>query len=278
MASANVQTSYDSHDCSPTSSANESRKKFGEIMDECELTWEHIQETHNRLASHKNDKPPVGTDKSNATIKILRHKERRLQAQLDILKNQDVEVISKDFRNVEAFLWDSIKQNVSQLQNALGIVKEQRVEVADDIIREKKMLEEQKAIQESLERKIKVLYKQEDEQQKSSILTELQAKKKEAAKDHLTVMNQLGKFLSDHFPAPNHTDSEDEESGWQTQYCSLQHIIEALMNRLFESPHDCYVKILPTYWAPYIQLLLRSNIIQRHPDNCNLIRLVAFHT
>lgn len=54
-------------------------------------------------------------------------------------------------------------------------------------------------------------------------------------------------------------------------------VLQTLMNKLFESPHDCYIKILPTHWPPYIQLLLRSNIVQRHPDNCDLIRLVAFH-
>ena len=62
-----------------------------------------------------------------------------------------------------------------------------------------------------------------------------------------------------------------------TPYSVFLFFKQTLMNRLFESPHDCYMKLLPTYWPPYIQLLLRSNIIQRHPDNCELIKLVAFH-
>lgn len=275
MASAHMQSFQ-----SPTSSAGKDsrQERRREIMDECEVTWENIQKTHHRLASRKKDRPPVGTDKSNATLKILQHKEKRLQAQLELRKNQDIEVVSKDPQFVETLLWNDIKKNISHLQQALGVVKEQRVEVAGDIATARKYLEEQKAIQRSLEEKIQAFQLDEDdEQQHTSVLSELHTKKKEASKYHLTVMNQLGKFLSDHFPAPI-DDSEDDRPRHQRQYCSLQHIIETLMNRLFESPHDCYVKILPTYWQPYIQLLLRSNIIQRHPDNCDLIRLVAFHT
>ncbi|CAB3983206.1 centromere K [Paramuricea clavata] len=226
MASTHVQSFQ-----SPTSSAGirDSRQETRrEIMDECEVTWENIQKTHHRLASRKKERPPVGTDESNATLKILQHKEKRLQAQLDLRKNQDIEVVSKDPQFVETLLWNDMKKNISHLQQALGIVKEQRVEVAGDIATARKYLEEQKAIQRSLEEKIQAFQLEDDEQQHTSVLAELQSKKKEASKYHLTVMNQLGKFLSDHFPAPNDDsdDSEDNRPRRQRQYCSLQHIIE----------------------------------------------------
>ena len=269
-----------SSDGKPTSSTDigeDPREKLRqEMIEECEEIWRDIQDTHHRLASHKDDNPPVGIDNSNARLKILQYKEKKLQAQVEYIKNRDPEVVSKDLLFVEARLLSDLKKNTAQLQQTLKILKEQRAEVAGDIAWKRKLLEEQKAIRNSLEEKLQTLDLQEnDEQEENSVLAKLEAKKKEANQYHMTVMNQLGKFLSTHFPTPNNDSEEGLEQG--RQYWSLQQIIEALMNRLFESPHDPYIKILPVHWPPYIELLLRSNIILRHPENCDLIKLVAFH-
>ena len=46
---------------------------------------------------------------------------------------------------------------------------------------------------------------------------------------------------------------------------------------MYEKPHDPYIQLKPYHWLPYIELLLRCGIAQRHPTECNLIRLVAFN-
>ncbi|ELK31204.1 Centromere protein K [Myotis davidii] len=52
---------------------------------------------------------------------------------------------------------------------------------------------------------------------------------------------------------------------------------EILLNRLFDVPHDPYVKISDSFWPPYIELLLRNGIALRHPEDPSQIRLEAFH-
>ena len=275
MASRNIKSSDDKTTSSTDIGEDPREMLRKEMMEECEQIWRDIQDTHHRLASHKEDDPPVGIDNSNARLKILQHKQKKLQAQIEYIKNRDPEVVSKDLQFVEARLLSDMKKNTAQLQQTLKILKEQRAEIAGDIAWKRKLLEKQKAIQKSLEEKLQALDLQENDEQENSVLAELEAKKKEANQYHMTVMNQLGKFLATHFPTPN--DDSEEGLGQERRYWSLQRIIEALMNRLFESPHDPYIKILPVHWPPYIELLLRSNIILRHPENCDLIKLVAFH-
>ena len=275
MASRNIKSSDDKTTSSTDIGEDPREMLRKEMMEECEQIWRDIQDTHHRLASHKEDDPPVGIDNSNARLKILQYKQKKLQAQIEYIKNRDPEVVSKDLQFVEARLLSDMKKNTAQLQQTLKILKEQRAEIAGDIAWKRKLLEEQKAIQKSLEEKLQALDLQENDEQENSFLAELEAKKKEANQYHMTVMNQLGKFLATHFPTPN--DDSEEGLGQERRYWSLQRIIEALMNRLFESPHDPYIKILPVHWPPYIELLLRSNIILRHPENCGLIKLVAFH-
>lgn len=50
-----------------------------------------------------------------------------------------------------------------------------------------------------------------------------------------------------------------------------------LMNMSYSRPHDPYLRLTDVHWPPYIELLLRCGIAQRHPQDCNLIRLVAFN-
>lgn len=266
---------------SPTTSAEETQEStVREIKNECEITWDRIQETHHRLTTRVENSREVGVDNDNAMLKILQHKERRLKAELEILKSQDIEVVSKHPKFIEALLRDNLKKSIEQLKETLIIVKGQRQEVAGEIQRETKSLAEQKEIQRALQEKIQNHQEHDVVQSQNSVLKDLQTRKKQANKHHLEVMKQLGTFLFQHFPQPK---SDDVKSGQTNsakrsdQYCSLKHLTEVLINRLFESPHDPYIKLLPTYWPPYIELLLRYGVIQRHPNDCNLIRVVAYH-
>lgn len=60
-------------------------------------------------------------------------------------------------------------------------------------------------------------------------------------------------------------------------YVSLQRLTEDLMNMLYIKPNNPYIRIEQIHWPPYIELLLRCGVALRHPQDCNLIRLVAFN-
>jgi len=49
------------------------------------------------------------------------------------------------------------------------------------------------------------------------------------------------------------------------------------MNKSLKTPNDPYIDIDDKLWPPYIEMLLRSGIILRHPTIVHRIRLTAFH-
>lgn len=92
-------------------------------------------------------------------------------------------------------------------------------------------------------------------------------------------MITLGEFLEDHFPLPDGSVKKKKKSIQEStaQLITLHEILETLINRLFDVPHDPYVKISDSFWPPYIELLLRNGIALRHPEDPTQIRLEAFH-
>ena len=54
-------------------------------------------------------------------------------------------------------------------------------------------------------------------------------------------------------------------------------VFQDLMNSSYEKPHDPYIQLQTNHWPPYVELLLRCGIAQRHKEDCNLLRLVPFH-
>uniref|UniRef100_A0A8C7AIW0 Centromere protein K n=1 Tax=Neovison vison TaxID=452646 RepID=A0A8C7AIW0_NEOVI len=91
----------------------------------------------------------------------------------------------------------------------------------------------------------------------------------------------LGEFLEDHFPLPDrNVKKKKKKKNIQestVQLITLHEMLEILLNRLFDVPHDPYVKISDSFWPPYVELLLRNGIALRHPEDPTRIRLEAFH-
>jgi len=54
-------------------------------------------------------------------------------------------------------------------------------------------------------------------------------------------------------------------------------VVQSLINKSLETPNDPYINIDDALWPPYVEMLLRSGIIVRHPTNLYRIRLTAFH-
>uniref|UniRef100_A0A2R8PEU4 Centromere protein K n=1 Tax=Callithrix jacchus TaxID=9483 RepID=A0A2R8PEU4_CALJA len=89
----------------------------------------------------------------------------------------------------------------------------------------------------------------------------------------------LGEFLEDHFPLPDGSVKNKKKNIQEStvQLITLHEMLEILINRLFDVPHDPYVKIIDSFWPPYVELLLRNGIALRHPEDPTRIRLEAFH-
>lgn len=49
-----------------------------------------------------------------------------------------------------------------------------------------------------------------------------------------------------------------------------------LLSRAFQ-PGSEYLTLTPRHYGPYVELLLRANVAEKHPGNAGMIRLVPFH-
>uniref|UniRef100_A0A8D2J6I0 Centromere protein K n=1 Tax=Varanus komodoensis TaxID=61221 RepID=A0A8D2J6I0_VARKO len=100
-----------------------------------------------------------------------------------------------------------------------------------------------------------------------------------AYKDEIS--NALGEFLEEHFPLPeNHGAAKKKRllpKEPNVQLITLHEILESLIDRLINVPHDPYITISSSFWSPYIELLLRHGIALRHPEDPNRIRLENFY-
>lgn len=60
---------------------------------------------------------------------------------------------------------------------------------------------------------------------------------------------------------------------------SLKVMLQKLMNRAVTmNAQQAYVNTLEeSYWPPYVELLVRGGIAEKHPNDSRLLRLVRFH-
>ncbi|XP_056136998.1 centromere protein K [Lampris incognitus] len=89
-----------------------------------------------------------------------------------------------------------------------------------------------------------------------------------------SLMETLGYVLDTHFPCIG--DKKDTPHPLNENQISLNEILERLMNKAVETPHDPYVDIDETFWPPYVEMLLRYSVAVRHPENNFKMRLEIF--
>ncbi|EFB17353.1 hypothetical protein PANDA_007963, partial [Ailuropoda melanoleuca] len=167
------------------------------------------------------------------------------------------------------------------LELILSTIQSKNEKLKEDLEREQRWLDEQQQILESLN----VLHNELKHQivtfSESRIFDELKTKMHDIKEYKKKLLITLGEFLEDHFPLPDrNVKKKKKKKNIQestAQLITLHEMLEILLNRLFDVPHDPYVKISDSFWPPYIELLLRNGIALRHPEDPTRIRLEAFH-
>lgn len=258
-----------------------------QLKNDCENIWKELNNTHARLdARSKNLNTPYAGeeefDASKVLERVLKIKEMKLQTELIAVENQGLQVTSTDPNYTDAHLKNELLTSIKQLEETSQLIKGQHKQVEDHLKREKELLQQHQEVKKSLQIKTDRLEKEKENiQGATSQVKELERKKKAADAYFVEIMKKLGSFLAENYPLP----TPDNLKGSKTRvhldpnvrYISLQKLTEDLMNISYIRPHDPYIRIKESHWPPYIELLLRCGISQRHPQDCNLIRLVAFN-
>ncbi|XP_078384635.1 centromere protein K-like [Oculina patagonica] len=260
-----------------------------QLRNDCENLWQELNNTHARLDARSSNNNTSNMeeeefDASKVLERVLKVKEKKLQTELLALENQGLQVTSTNPEYTDTRLKSQLLTSIKQLEETLEVIKGQRKEVEDELKREEEILKQHKEVNNSLCMKINSLEQEkENVQGVTSQVKDLERQNKAADVYLVQTMKKLGSFLSTNFPLPSATDMKGNKNlaraplNPDIRYISLQQLTEDLMNMSYSRPHDPYITIVDTHWPPYIELLLRCGIAQRHPQDCNLIRLVPFN-
>ncbi|PVD25952.1 hypothetical protein C0Q70_13618 [Pomacea canaliculata] len=267
---------------------------FGRVADgsgivalktECETIWSEIQETQQLLQQTQQVYSATRSLDQQPLVAILKEKEKRLKAEIEVLKNSTPRSLSTNSEVIEASLYEDLKQEVIQLQEIQSLVNAQCLDLKDSIEKETQFQQQLLAIQERLQEKCNSLVSTEPAEDAVEVVAQELTSKIDAAREtEKLVMKRMAAFVSKHFPLPDqsqvaltskHLRSHHKKTSLET--LPLKDILLELMTKCVESPNDPYLVLDDRYWPAYVELLLRCHIILQHPDDDHRIKLVPFH-
>ncbi|XP_076001723.1 centromere protein K [Genypterus blacodes] len=169
----------------------------------------------------------------------------------------------------------------SELEMILSCCEAKRDKLKETKETEQKWLEEKKQVLVTATDRAKRLQVEREEQSELSIWEDTKVKIQKMKLYQESLMEALGDVLEKHIPHPQDDIGTNKKKKTVAQQSdegliSLHEILELLMNKVLNAPHDPYVTIDSTFWPPYMELLLRYGIAVRHPENNFKIRLETF--
>lgn len=63
------------------------------------------------------------------------------------------------------------------------------------------------------------------------------------------------------------------ENSTTCNYLTLSEIFDRLLEASTKTPEERYIELDVGFWPPHVQVLLNANLVERHPDRNNYIRL-----
>ncbi|CAK6962848.1 centromere protein K [Scomber scombrus] len=169
----------------------------------------------------------------------------------------------------------------SELEMVVSCYEAKRAKLRETKELEQKWLEEKKQALVAASDHVKRLQIEKEQISEQSILQDTKVKIQKMKVYQERLMECLSEMLESHVPLPESDSSANKKKKNATQefnedLISLNEILELLMNKALETPHDPYVTIDSTFWPPYIEMLLRYCIAVRHQEDNFKIRLEAF--
>lgn len=246
-----------------------------ELFNACEEQFSQLEMLQNEiiLAEPDSDENPQEQSVNRLTA---------VAAELKQWQTRQPELLSTNPEVLLVVGAEELQKLNSQLELVLSCSQAKRDTLRETLKSEQKWLEEKKEV---LRAGTEHVVKQRLENERLSEHSVLQDTKKkiQKMKDYQNrLMETLADVLAEHFPLPTQETNADKKKKNIPQelnenLISLNEVLELLMNKTLETPHDPYVSIDETFWPPYTEMLLRHGIAQRHPEDCFKIRLETFY-
>lgn len=248
------------------------------LKNECKKAAKVLAELQALLSQRE----PKTSEVEDLPLRIAQEKESLLIGFRKVYEDSEPLILPDDTSFQQMLLIDDLEKNVAEMNDTLAWVKAQRQHIRDNIDREAKLLKEREDIQDRLrERMDEVQAEGTKRPANESLIRALKKKEARVMKYSQKMMEYLRQFTEEHFPPLEPEDilkwkrKRSFVSG--EDVFPLLDILEHLMNRSVEAPNDPYIVIDDRYWPPYLQLLVRVGIAQRHPEDDNRVKITPFH-
>ncbi|NWV47013.1 CENPK protein, partial [Daphoenositta chrysoptera] len=247
-----------------------------ELLEECESIWKQMEECHSKLMLQ-------GTNtllQSDAKLFLLKLRWKALTEHHHQWQARCPEIISSNPDVLLDLGKEELQKVKNDLEMVLSTVRSKNKKLEEDLKREQQWCEEQ-------EQMLATLNKTEEETKTQvgpcSTKREFDELKKKIMKlktHKKGLLSALGEFLDEHFPPlekDENTENKNSSAEPAVELKTMQEILEMLINQLMTTPHEPYLTINESFWPPYMELLLRSGVVLRHPEDPKRLRLEAFH-
>ncbi|XP_029114998.1 centromere protein K isoform X2 [Scleropages formosus] len=252
-----------------------SEAAMGQLLDECEEQFSQLQQLQNEITMTKSDSLETSRDETVNRVNAL-------AAELKQWMETEPKLLSTNSEILLTVGKEELLQLNTQLEMVFSCSQAKRNKLKEVLKSEQKWLEEKREVLMAVTEQVTALQQENDKLSETSVLHDMKKKiqKVKEYQDHL--LDTLSDVLEEHFPLPQqagNTNKKKKNSSMEPRkdLISLHNILELLMNKTVETPHEPYVVIDETFWPPYIEMLLRYGIASRHPDDYCRIRLEAFY-
>jgi len=266
------------------------------LQQQCQQVQQHMDETRERLsqqASVLENGEGVDDGKKSTRIKVLEAKVKRYEAEIKQLKSGSLE-LEEDLVSNPALAKARVKEELIRViaehdtaiqQLNISIEKEREL-----LIREKQIHAELIELNKALESKIaKQIESENPAKVKQDEMKTMRAKWEVLTKSNATITKQLVQFMDTYYPEVTGQSNKkrrkpldsyfgsSQKQAVDIQYTDLKTIVQDLINKCTLAPENPYLVCKPEYYPPYIELLIRSGIAVKCPDDSTLIKLTDFH-
>ncbi|KAJ8001853.1 hypothetical protein DPEC_G00173720 [Dallia pectoralis] len=246
-----------------------------ELISQCEDQFAQLEMLQNKIIFEEPD-----SDDNPQELSVNRL--TAVAAELKLWQNIQPELLSQNPEVLLAVGAEELQKLNSQLELVLSCSQTKRDKLRESLKREQKWLEEKREVLRAATEH--VVNQRLETERLSEHRVFLDTKKKiQKMKDYQDrLMETLSDILEEHFPLPTNETSFNRKKKnipqeLNANLLSLNEILELLMNKTLETPHDPYVSTDETFWPPYTEMLLRYGLALRHPEDCFKIRLEAFY-
>ncbi|KAI8977035.1 hypothetical protein BDF20DRAFT_835870 [Mycotypha africana] len=243
--------------------------------------WDQVyrleEEQKQRVFSSNNDENPmnkVETDASRKKLATLMYQYSDLEREVAAERGRFGEECENRPEDtiLEIEFREQLDQQIQQYNQAIDFLKEDLRNVKETLKLEKKALSECTELYTALKAKEKEII---EENNLAREVNPDQLRESQAILENMFKNDQddLIDFLDEYYP-PHPV---DESTGILDAESDLKNILEDLMNKALGTPEDPYIELVPgTYWTPYIQTLVKANILKFHPEDSKMVRLEDF--